>query len=435
MVSFHHRPRCRNMFLDEQRIPGSMATSEGQASLQTHRRGAAIGYVLSMKGGLPSFNYREIRAVAEMDYRIHIFPTKISQGIYSPEPEWTLHRPKVIKAVASVVGWFLKKPRTLVRIAAEALRNRAAIEFALACQYASEMIRADVRLIHCHFADRKMFTTYFCSRLTGISYTVTVHSHELVFYSDRTLFRKALLGSDRIVAICDYNRRVLVDDFGIPSEKVVTIRLTVPLEQFSTDARMKVLTVAKFADYKGYDILAKTAGIMKDDPVVFWIVGEGPVDVPSMFASCVEHNNVKLFGSVNEELLRTLYQNADVFCLPSKTAPSGQKEGLPVSIMEAMAFGKPIVSTKHAGIPELVESVCVPENDAKAIADGLRTYLTKPSLRKTDGERNRLRVESMHGYGNIVQLAQLFESVMMRTSPANSCSTNRSEPGQSKCAE
>ncbi|OGS55378.1 MAG: hypothetical protein A3K60_07360 [Euryarchaeota archaeon RBG_19FT_COMBO_56_21] len=375
--------------------------------MQSKRR---IGYILSLKGGVPSFNYREIESVVEMGFQVHIFPTKISEGLYMPKESWHVHPPSMMSAGASMLYWLLRRPRTFLRAFGEALVDKALPELGLATQFSREMAKEGIEVIHCHFADRKMFTAYFCSSLTRIPFIVTVHSHELVFYADRKLFKKALDRAAKLVTVCDYNRSVLVEGMCMPPEKVETIRLEVPLEQFKQDNRMKVLTVAKFHDYKGYDILIEAARKMQNEPVVFWIVGDGPVDVKRMASDLIKTGSILLLGSVNENILRILYQACDVFCLPSKTAPSGQKEGLPVSIMEAMAYSKPVVSTLHAGIPELVESIVVPEGDPDAIALGLRTYMLDPDLRRHDGERNRTRVEKMHGPENRAKLAGILEN-------------------------
>jgi glycosyltransferase involved in cell wall biosynthesis len=370
-----------------------------------------IGYILSLKGGIPSFNYREIEAVVQKGFEVHIFPTKVSEGLYMPKESWTLHRPSMAKAGASMLYWLFRRPGAFSRSLGEALRDRAMPELGLASQFSREMVRDGISLIHCHFADRKMFTAYFCSVLSKTPFTVTVHSHELTFYADRKLFKKALARAAKLITVCDYNRNVLVEGMNVPPEKVETIRLEVPLEQFKMDDRMKVLTVAKFHDYKGYDVLVDAARKMKDEPVVFWIVGDGPVDVKGMASDLIKSGKVKVLGPVNEDVLKILYQSCDVFCLASKTAQSGQKEGLPVSIMEAMAYSKPVVSTAHAGIPELVETIVVPENDPEAIALGLRTYMIDLDLRKRDGARNRVRVEKMHGPENLKRLVEVFDKV------------------------
>ncbi len=369
---------------------------------------ARIAYVLSLKGGVPSFNLREIEEVEKRGFEIHLFATKVTPGLYAPRPNWTVHTPNIPRAVASFAYWLLRRPRAFFQCLSEALSDGALPELALAMLFSRDMRRAGISTIHCHFADRKMFTTYFCSKLTDLPYTVTVHSHELVFYSRRTLFVKAVDRARRIFTVCDYNRNALLSAVRLNEEKVVTIRLYTPLEEFKQDDRVKVLTVAKFHEYKGYDTLIAAASILSGDPVVFWIVGDGPVDVRGMASSLISKGTVKILGSVNEDTLKILYQSCDIFCLPSKTSATGQKEGLPVSLMEAMAFSKPVVSTLHAGIPELVESILVPEGDAIAVAEGIRKYSQNPTLRMKDGTRNRERVKSMHGPENIDRLVQEF---------------------------
>jgi len=391
-------------------MPGIETPTPGIAPRLTEPR-HTIAYILSLKGGMPSFNYREIEGIVSRGFKVHIFPTRITDGIYEPKPEWPLHRPSVVKAAVSVLYWMLRRPRTLFSALGEALSDHAMPEFGMACQYSREMRKSGVTLMHCHFADRKMFLTYFCGRLLDVPFTVTVHSHELVFYSGRKLFMRALDASSKIITVCDYNRNYLVNEVHIPQERIETIRLDVPLEDFMPENRLKVLTVAKFYDYKGYDILVSAARLMKEDPVVFWIVGDGPVDVRGMAGDLLASGKIRLLGSLSEEALKVIYQACDVFCLPSKTAPSGQKEGLPVSIMEAMAYSKPVVSTLHAGIPELVDSIVVPENDAKAIAEGIRSYMNDQALRKKDGERNRDKVVRMHGKENVEKLRKIFDSL------------------------
>ncbi|MGS9064510.1 glycosyltransferase, partial [Salmonella enterica subsp. enterica serovar Infantis] len=68
--------------------------------------------------------------------------------------------------------------------------------------------------------------------------------------------------------------------------------------------------------------------------------------------------------------VQALLEDADVVVLPSLTGPDGDREGIPVALLEAMAVGIPVVSTVHRGIPDLVEAGksgwLVPDNDAQA---------------------------------------------------------------------
>jgi glycosyltransferase involved in cell wall biosynthesis len=310
-----------------------------------------------------------------------------------------------------MIYWLFRRPRVFMRLIGEALRDHALPELGLASQFSREMKRNKISMIHCHFADRKMFTTYFASILAAVPYTVTLHSHELVFYSKRDLFRKALSRCTKVVVQCEYNRQALLKEGIIPPEKIELIRALAPLAEFASDRRMKVLTVAKFYDYKGFDVLVEAARTLKEEPIVFWIVGGGPVNVRAMSSDLIASGTVKMLGPVDEDILKILYDACDVFCLPSKTAPSGQKEGLPMSIIEAMSFSKPIVTTAHAGIPELVERIVVPENDPKGIADALRGYMEAPEARAQDGIQNRLVVERMNGPMNAEKLLAMFDSL------------------------
>jgi colanic acid/amylovoran biosynthesis glycosyltransferase len=75
-------------------------------------------------------------------------------------------------------------------------------------------------------------------------------------------------------------------------------------------------------------------------------------------------------------------QTADAFLLPSKTAPNGNREGTPTVLVEAQATGLPCVTTRHAGIPEMIpeahHDLVVPEGNVAALADTLCTLATRP---------------------------------------------------------
>jgi glycosyltransferase involved in cell wall biosynthesis len=104
-------------------------------------------------------------------------------------------------------------------------------------------------------------------------------------------------------------------------------------------------------------------------------------------------SKVAFFGALSGTALRALYRECDVFCLPSRTDSFGDKEGFPNVIAEAMAFGKPVVSTLHAGIPEIVNEVLVPENDVEQLALALKKVCDSVEYRKELGKNNRSIVE------------------------------------------
>ena len=82
-----------------------------------------------------------------------------------------------------------------------------------------------------------------------------------------------------------------------------------------------------------------------------------------------------------------------------------------------MAFGKPVVATRHAGIPEAVEDAyLVDENDAEGLAEVLRRVIGSPELRASIGSANRARAEGMFSSGNTLQLESILRQAANKDS-------------------
>ena len=90
-------------------------------------------------------------------------------------------------------------------------------------------------------------------------------------------------------------------------------------------------------------------------------------------------------------------QNASIVCQPSVTASDGDSEGLPTVVLEAAATAKPLVGTRHSGIPEIIvdgkTGFLVAERDVGALADRLLSLLGNAELRRKMGEAGRKRIE------------------------------------------
>ena len=134
---------------------------------------------------------------------------------------------------------------------------------------------------------------------------------------------------------------------------------------------------------------------MARDDVVVWVVGggtwdnKGYVDIKGLAENIGIEKQVVLFGKVTDEVLKELYGKCDIFCLPSRIGSDGNREGIPVTLMEAMAYGKAVISTKHAGIPELVDDILVEENNVTELTAAIERLLDNPELCGKLGERNR----------------------------------------------
>ena len=128
---------------------------------------------------------------------------------------------------------------------------------------------------------------------------------------------------------------------------------------------------------------------------------------------------VSFLGAVGQDRLRELYETASIFCLPSFA------EGVPVVLMEAMAMGLPVVSTRITGIPELIEDgvggLLVPPGRPDELADRLESLLTDPALCRELGIRGREAVlREFDAERSAAQLYELFCRRLLAPAPESS---------------
>jgi len=117
----------------------------------------------------------------------------------------------------------------------------------------------------------------------------------------------------------------------------------------------------------------------------FTIAGEGPLldELRRMAQELGVADRVRFTGFMSQRELRELFYDSHIFLHPSETAPDGNQEGVPNSMLEAMATGLPVFATTHGGIPEAIESrvsgILVAERDADALARELIASAAEPA--------------------------------------------------------
>ena len=111
---------------------------------------------------------------------------------------------------------------------------------------------------------------------------------------------------------------------------------------------------------------------------------------------------VEVLGRQGGVILDIIYSACDIFCLPSFTeyysdGKPREREGIPVALMEAMAWGKPVITTRHAGIPELVDEILVEERNVKQLKEAIEYLLDNPEKRiGTWGKEQRDNITKLH---------------------------------------
>lgn len=182
--------------------------------------------------------------------------------------------------------------------------------------------------------------------------------------------------------------------------------------------RRVVLATGRMTYYKGFDVLIRAACRLAAD-VEVRIVGDGELlaECRALAASLGVAERVRFLGRLDDEALRRQYAAADVFCLPS----THRSEAYGVVMLEAMAFGKPVVSTRIPGSgvdwvnQQGVTGLCVPVGDDVGLAQALSSVLDNRALALRFGAAARQRFEDCFTADNMSRLTlDLYQALLRR---------------------
>jgi phosphatidyl-myo-inositol dimannoside synthase len=158
------------------------------------------------------------------------------------------------------------------------------------------------------------------------------------------------------------------------------------------ETKFLAVFVGRLHPLKGVDVLAQAIRQLgHSSSIHFVVVGDGPMKEQwlSMTAGC---QNVSWLGSIHRDAVVDVLRVADVFVLPSVDL-DGQREGMPTSMLEAMAAGLPVVVSDFEGATEMVvngeNGFIVPQRNAAALSDAVAALERHAELRQQFGERNR----------------------------------------------
>jgi glycosyltransferase involved in cell wall biosynthesis len=230
--------------------------------------------------------------------------------------------------------------------------------------------------------------------------------------------------TDRVIAISEYIRQVLIKS-GMHPQNVVTIHSAVDVDRFCPHEKTPAIlaefgltaqtpvvgTVARIHQSKGFEhLLQAIAAIVKDGiDCKFLIVGKGREKLAGQLKTLDIADHVITAGY--REDVAELLSIVDLFVLPSL------KEGLGTAILEAMAMGKPIVSTRVGGIPEAVQhgvnGLLVPPANAPALAVAIRQLLAAPDQLLAMGRQSRILAERHFNQTAMIAKTQSFFHSML----------------------
>ena len=353
-----------------------------------------VAYILSLRDSLESFIHREISCLQEKGLDIVAFSFfKDRGGLYSPSgivPVFTIN---FLGAISALISEFMRSPRKYSMLFLHAIKFGALFELIIGTYFAKVTRKNGIDTIQCHFGDRKYFAGYYCKKLTGVRLNLTVHAHEIFANPNEKLFKAIVNETDKIVAISEKNRQLLIERCGVKPELVEVIRLSIDLENFKKSDDVYFLTVARYTERKGFRELFQAISLLPElENIKFITVGWGPMDLKTLADEFKVNDRVIVFDKMNPEQLRFFYNKCDVFCLPSKATKEEGEEGIPVVLMEAMASEMLVLTTNNGSICELVDEIVVEQGSVEALRDGIEKAYRKVQSNEFDGKSSRDKV-------------------------------------------
>jgi glycosyltransferase involved in cell wall biosynthesis len=398
---------------------------------------ATVGYVLRKFPVLSeTFILNEILSLEDRGVPIHIFALapsrdpKFHEGVtrlrapivYIPGPADHASLLRYVRAAAA------RHPQSFRReLLAVLARGRPKLlwRFLQAAYVAERAARVRVDRLHAHFANRSTTVARLASRISGIPYSFTAHAFD-IYRTDVSprILRRKIDDANFVITISESNQDLLEKVAEERGDKIRLLHNGIDLSAFTPAPiperpSFSILCVARLVEKKGLPYLIEACGRLRDRGLDFRcrIIGRGNLRprLAAMIAERQLEDRVSLRGAVRQGEVPDLYRSADVFVLPAIVASDGNREGLPVSIVEALACGLPVVSTPVSGISEVVHhdhnGLLVPERNPSELAEALERLITDRPL--YDRLRDNAR-QSVTGRFDIRRTSRSLQELFVR---------------------
>jgi len=297
--------------------------------------------------------------------------------------------------------------------------------------------REKAALLHAHFGPfgAKLLNV---KRAVGLPMVVSFYGDDASSYPARpewaALYQRMFSEVEAFIAICGDMKRRLVG-FGCPEEKVHVIHVATDLEKFTYQGRrpgevVRFLIVATFNEKKGYDTLLTAFARVRAEKTNarLTIIGFGPLRgaIEQKISELGIADSVELIDTTDHPDFFSLFiknlHEQDIFVHPSLTAADGDAEGTPTVITAAAACGMPVISTHHAGIPEIVldgeSGFLVAEKDVESLAEKMLYLAGHPELWNPFGRAGRRRIEEEFSREALTcNLENLYDTLLGKEHP------------------
>lgn len=405
-------------------------------------RSYTLGYILK---GFPriseTFITNEILALERLGYRIKIFSLRLP---YDPKthpnvarvkadlhylPEYVWKKPLPI--FASNLRVMMRYPRgyfrSLIFASIRGLKRWSyhTLKRLMQAGYlVDHFYRAGtIQHWHSHFAHGPTTTAMFASWITGIPYSFTAHAKDI--YTQAPDFIQKKLAHAQFAVTCTGYNLAYLNSLNQSDTPIHKNYHGIDLSDFKNgewkpakEDAVTIVTVGRLVEKKGYPVMLKALAELRKNGIRFrsLIIGTGPLkeELKALRDELALTRDVSFLGQMSHQEVKELYREADLFVLSPHIAADGDRDGIPNVLVEAMAMGLPVVSTRISGIPELVRDgengLLVDPQNPQALAKAIQKLIENPDLRKRFAQNARNSVLAEFDFHkNTERLGQLFD--------------------------
>ncbi len=391
-----------------------------------------------------TFVYREIEALRQQGFTILTLSIKTPDPANLSAESLEMFRStryfaplKIGPTLMAQLHFLLRRPwrylSTLIYVLTRsgeplAIRRRTLGHFIGGAYHAVYLKQHQTQHVHAHFSGNSATYAFVISRLLDISFSFTAHNSLFV---DQLILKPKIDAARFIVSISEFTRGYienLCDNRPEIGAKIHIVRCGIEPEKFSArpepslTEKPLIFSVARMDPRKGLPFLVDACKILRNRGVDFrCVIGGNGEQMELISQKVIDYgleNDVELPGFIMQEELQPWLDEATLLVLPCIVAPDGDTDGIPVTLMEAMAKQVPVISTAVSGIPELIEDgvdgVLVAQQDAQTLADGIQNLLEDPERAKRLAASGREKVIAEFDVGsNAEKLADLFKRYLV----------------------
>lgn len=269
---------------------------------------------------------------------------------------------------------------------------------------------SSIHHLHSHFAHTPTELAFYASRISGLKYSISAHAKDIYTIPQQSLIER-INNSELIMTCTSYNYEFMKSLPGIKAEKIHKVYHGINLESFkpsqphtySKAELSNFLSVGRLVEKKGYDVIFEALSNLKkkDVPFTYDIYGAGELKKELIALRDKLHLTDQIhfhYTATHPQIIERMNKGG-IFICGSKLTASGDRDGIPNTVAEAMAMELPVVATAVSGIPELIENgsdgILIPEKDPMLLTLALERLLNESEIARRIGIAARKKVASV----------------------------------------